>query len=98
MHAAAGRRLQHGRFALDRNAGIIRDLLSAAGQGVEQGGLAAVRRPDESEVASAGFGRDTDKDGLPFGPITDILCMIRTSLSRICALSMSLRLQRIRMT
>src|SRR6185437_7781796 len=51
---AAGR-LQHAAFALDRDAGIVRDLLAASGQGVKQSGLAAVRRADQREMQRSAF-------------------------------------------
>ena len=57
MDTVAGRRRQNSGFAFDGNTGIVRDLLPTAGKGVEQGGLAAVRCPDEREVSSADFGR-----------------------------------------
>ena len=53
--AAAGRGAQHAGFALDGHARIVRDLLPAAGQRIEQRGLAAVRRSDQSEAPRAGL-------------------------------------------
>src|SRR5262249_42288177 len=57
IDAAAGRRLQQASLALDSDARIVRDLLTAAGERVEQRGLAAVRRADEREVPRIGAGR-----------------------------------------
>ena len=57
IDAMAGRRLEHAGFALDGDARIVGDLLPAAGQRIEQRGLAAVRRADQREVPGAGFGR-----------------------------------------
>src|SRR5216683_7550329 len=53
MDFAAGGRLQYAGLPLDRDAGIVRDFLPAARKGVEQGGLATVRRPHEREVRNA---------------------------------------------
>ena len=57
IDAVAGQRAQHAGFALDGDAGIVRDLLPAAGQRIEQRGLAAVRRADQREAPCCGFGR-----------------------------------------
>ena len=48
--AASGRRHERSRFALDGHARIIGGALPAAGEGVEQRGLAAVRRSDQREI------------------------------------------------
>src|SRR5215467_7001214 len=53
MDFAARGRLQYAGLPLDRHTGIVRDFLPAARKGVEQGGLAAVRRPDKREVRNA---------------------------------------------
>ena len=52
---AARRRDEAAFLALDRHARIVRDLLPAAGQRIEQRGLAAVRRADQSEMQQRGF-------------------------------------------
>ena len=54
VNAAARRRLQHAGFAFDGDAGVVRNLLPAAGQRVEQGGLAAVGGADERNVKATG--------------------------------------------
>src|ERR1700721_2298999 len=56
MDTVAGRRPQHPGFTLDGDTGIVRDLLPATGEGVEQSRLAAIRRPDQREVSSADLG------------------------------------------
>ena len=48
--AVAARRLHRAGLALDGDARIVGDLLAAAGQCVEQRGLAAVRRADQREM------------------------------------------------
>ena len=50
VDAAAGRGEQQAGLALDRDARIVRDLLPAAGERIEQRGLAAVRRADQREM------------------------------------------------
>ena len=47
--AFAGRRDRNAFLALDRNAGVVRDLLAAAGEQIEERGLAAVRIADQSD-------------------------------------------------
>ncbi len=49
-HTAPGRRGVVPFLALDRDAGVVRDLLPRAGEQVEQRGLAAVRIADESNL------------------------------------------------
>src|SRR5205807_2662560 len=46
----AGRRYHHALLAFDSDPGIIRDLLAAAGQRVEEGGFAAVGIADKSNA------------------------------------------------
>jgi hypothetical protein len=48
-HLAAGGRGQHALLPLDRNAGVVGHLLAAAGQGVEQGGLAGIGIADQRD-------------------------------------------------
>src|SRR5262249_57424625 len=57
------RRLQQARLALDRDARIVRDLLPAAGEGVEQCGLAAVRGSDQREMPEILLRGDGDGRG-----------------------------------
>ena len=52
-HLASARRDERAFLALHRDARIVRDLLPAAGQRIEQRGLAAVRRADQGEMQSA---------------------------------------------
>jgi hypothetical protein len=49
-HAAAGRRFEPAFLAFDGHARVVRDLLAAAGEAIEQRGLAAVRIADEGDV------------------------------------------------
>jgi MoxR-like ATPase len=53
IDAAAGGRLQCPGFALDRHTRVVGHFLVAAGQGIEQRGLAAVRCPDQRQMPRA---------------------------------------------
>jgi hypothetical protein len=54
--AAAGR-VQHAFLPLDGNARVVGDLLAAAGQGVEQGGLAGIGIADQRDAGGARLNR-----------------------------------------
>src|SRR5579875_380420 len=67
VHAARVRPDEAALFALDGNAGIIRDFLAAAGEAVEQRGLPAVRHADEGERRSGSRGRFESRRPEPSG-------------------------------
>src|SRR5207302_11363524 len=84
VDAASARPYEASLLALHRHAGVIGDLLPAAGEAVEEGGLAAVGNPDERQARPESGRRVHSLDPGPGREIsTQMLCASRRRRARV---------------